>query len=115
MMLRHELSVLGPPGHAAQARLGRPRDDGGAGPAAANRAARSPARHARHAAVLAPPPDHPQVDVFEPGRPSVIHNGSMAYIPERGSRYPCPLTAGGLVIHAVCGKNPVHAQAIAAR
>ena len=37
MMLRHELSVLGPPGHAAQARLGRPRDDGGAGPAAANR------------------------------------------------------------------------------
>ena len=27
----------------------------------------------------------------------------------------CPLTAGGLVIHAVCGKNPVHAQALAAR
>src|ERR1039457_5185530 len=30
----------------------------------------SPARHARHATGLAPSPDHPQVDVSEPGRPS---------------------------------------------
>src|SRR5579872_4843696 len=40
-------------------------------------AARSPARHARHAAVLGPPPDHPHADVPEPARPSAIHNGSI--------------------------------------
>jgi hypothetical protein len=46
MMLRHEVPMLGRQ-LTAQTRLGRPHDDGGAGPAAANRAA---ARHARHAA-----------------------------------------------------------------
>jgi hypothetical protein len=80
MMLRHEVPVLG-------RQVTRPEPDwadratmAGAGPAAANRAARSPARHARQA-VLAPPPDHPQVDVSPPGRPSAIHNGSMADTP----------------------------------
>ena len=53
-------------GRPAEAGLGRP---GRPGPVAASRAARLPARHAGHAAGLAPPPDHPLVDVPEPLRP----------------------------------------------
>src|SRR6266705_3912874 len=56
-----------PAGRPAEAGLGRPGRPGGAGPAATRRAARPPARHTGHAAGVAPPPDHPQVD--DPNRP----------------------------------------------
>src|SRR6266542_3074231 len=61
-----------PAGRPAQAGLGRPGRPGGAGPAATRRAARPPARHTGHAADVAPPPDHPQVDdPNRPGRPRI--------------------------------------------
>jgi len=58
-----------PSGRPAQAGLGRPGGPGGAGPAAARGAAGPPARHTGHAAGLAPPPHHAQVDVPESARP----------------------------------------------
>ena len=58
-------------GRPARAGLGRPCHPGGTGPAAAIRAARLSARHAGHAAALAPPAGHTQVDVPGPaGSPS---------------------------------------------
>jgi hypothetical protein len=58
-----------PSGRPAQARLGRPRGPGRADPAPASLAARPSACHTGHAAGLAPPPDHTQLDVSEPARP----------------------------------------------
>jgi hypothetical protein len=58
-----------PPGRPAQAGLGRPRGPGGPGPAAARRAAWQPVGHAGNPAGMAPPSDHPQVDLPQPARP----------------------------------------------
>src|SRR5215471_15355521 len=52
-----------PPGSPAPAGLGRPGGIVRAGPAAASRAARQSAGHAGDSAGLAPPSDHPQVDL----------------------------------------------------
>jgi hypothetical protein len=53
---------------AAPARLGRPRSPCHADPAPASKAADAPARHPRHRPALAPPPDHPDVDLPQPDR-----------------------------------------------
>ena len=51
----------------APARLGRPRGPRRAHRAPAGKAAGAPAGHPRHRPALAPPPDHPQADLPEPG------------------------------------------------
>ena len=53
---------------AAPARLGRPGSLGRADPAPARKATDAPADHPGHRPALAPPPDHPQVDLPEPHR-----------------------------------------------
>ena len=53
---------------AAPARLGRPRGPRHADPAPASTPAEAPAGHPRHRPALAPPPDHPQVDLPQPDR-----------------------------------------------
>jgi hypothetical protein len=67
MVLRQGAPASGPP---AQAGLGRSGGPGGTGPAAASRVARPSASSTGHAARLAPPPDHTEVDVSEPARSS---------------------------------------------
>jgi hypothetical protein len=74
MALRHEVMVLRRQ-VAAQAGLGRSRSPGGPGPAAARRAAWQPAGHAGNPAGLAPPSDHPQVDLPQPARPPADEPG----------------------------------------
>src|SRR5690349_2524598 len=59
----------------AQAGLGQPRGPGGTGPAAATLAAGQPAGYAGNPAGLAPPADHPQVDLPEPARPPADEPG----------------------------------------
>jgi hypothetical protein len=53
---------------AAPAGLGRPRSPRRADPAPAASAADAPAGHPGHRPALAPPPDHPQVDLPAPDR-----------------------------------------------
>src|SRR5258708_17565134 len=56
------------------------------------RAARPSARHTRHAAGLAPPPDHAHVDVSEPARPPADQPG-----------HPRPGLAAGAGEPVLCG------------
>src|SRR5208282_2944580 len=57
---------------AAPARLGRPRNPHHADPAPASTAAEAPAGHPRHRPAVAPPPNHPEVDLpNRTGRPPV--------------------------------------------
>ena len=53
---------------AAPARLGRPRNPRHADPAPASTAAVAPAGHPPHRPAVAPPPDHPEVDLPQPDR-----------------------------------------------
>src|ERR1019366_6040403 len=69
---------------------GRPGGPGRAGPAAASRTARPPARHAGHVTDLAPPPDHPQVDIPEPARPPGDQPGDPRPGAATGAREPGP-------------------------
>src|ERR1017187_8416182 len=48
--------------------LGRPRSPRRANPAPAGEAADAPAGHARYRPAVAPPPDHPEVDLPQPDR-----------------------------------------------
>src|SRR5271166_1453777 len=59
-------SRAAPDPSAAPARLGRPRTPRHADPAPASTAAEAPAGHPRHRPALAPPPDHPEVDLPQP-------------------------------------------------
>ena len=77
-----------PSGRPAQAGLGRPGGPGGAGPAAARGAAGPPARHTGHAAGLAPPPHHAQVDLPEPARPPQHQPGDPRPCATAGTREP---------------------------
>src|ERR1017187_6085957 len=52
----------------APAGLGRPRSPRHAHPSPAGKAADAPAGHPRHRPAVAPPPDHPQVDLPQPDR-----------------------------------------------
>src|ERR1035437_513251 len=52
----------------ALAGLGRPRSPRHAHPSPAGKAADAPAGHPRHRPTVAPPPDHPQVDLPQPDR-----------------------------------------------
>jgi len=63
--MRSQYSGVRSPGPSRTGPTGGP---GGAGPAAASRAALPPARHAGYAAGLAPPLDHAQMDVPESAR-----------------------------------------------
>ena len=65
-VMRSRCSGARSPGPSPTGPIG---DPGGGGPATCRRAACPSARHAGHAAGLAPPADHTQMDVSEPARP----------------------------------------------
>src|ERR1700746_826264 len=65
LVLRHEVAVLRR-AHPRPAGLGRAGGPRRADPAAPGTAASAPAGHPWHRPAVAPPPDHPQVDLPQP-------------------------------------------------
>src|SRR5258708_33663077 len=93
LVLRHEVLRSCASGHPAEAGLGRPGGHVRAGPAAASSAPVSPARRARDAAGVAPPPRRACMDLSQPartpgGQPGYPGSGAAARAGEPGLGVP---------------------------